>query len=255
MYRVFEALDELVTIIEEARGVPMTSNCIVPRGDSLELLDEIRDAIPGELDDAQDVLDKRDELVGKAEHDAATKISKANADAESTLANANAEAERLLAEAHARAERMISEAEQQADREVEKGHAEYEELVGRAHAEAERMLQAGRESYEHAVEDGRVEQARMVSQTEVVQAAHVEASRILEATAAEADRQRTECDAYVDGKLAEFEDLLAYTLRTVGKGRTHLRATQATGVHTPNPHVQAMPVQNNGAAPYDYEGQ
>ncbi|HET9254661.1 MAG TPA: DivIVA domain-containing protein, partial [Pseudonocardiaceae bacterium] len=62
VYRVFEALDELVTTLEEARSVPMTSSCIVPRGDVLELLDDIRDAIPAELDEAQDVLDHRDEL-------------------------------------------------------------------------------------------------------------------------------------------------------------------------------------------------
>ncbi|HZA18127.1 MAG TPA: hypothetical protein VE645_14795, partial [Pseudonocardiaceae bacterium] len=35
VYRVFEALDELVTTVEEARGVPMTSSCVVPRGDVL----------------------------------------------------------------------------------------------------------------------------------------------------------------------------------------------------------------------------
>src|SRR5258707_477131 len=52
MYRVFEALDELVTIVEEARGVPMTGSCVVPRGDVLELLDDVRDALPGEVDDA-----------------------------------------------------------------------------------------------------------------------------------------------------------------------------------------------------------
>ena len=63
MYRVFESLDALVTVVEEARGVPMTSNCVVPRGDVLELLDDIREALPGELDDAQDVLDRRDEIV------------------------------------------------------------------------------------------------------------------------------------------------------------------------------------------------
>ncbi|RIQ90549.1 DivIVA domain-containing protein, partial [Mycobacteroides abscessus] len=56
MYRVFEALDELGAIVEEARGVPMTAGCVVPRGDVLELIDDIKDAIPGELDDAQDVL-------------------------------------------------------------------------------------------------------------------------------------------------------------------------------------------------------
>ena len=66
MFHVFEALDELVAMIEEARGLPMSSQCMVPRSDALLLLDEIRDALPGELDDAQDVLDKRDTLVNDA---------------------------------------------------------------------------------------------------------------------------------------------------------------------------------------------
>ena len=66
MYRVFEALDELGAIVEEARGVPMTAGCVVPRGDVLELIDDIKDAIPGELDDAQDVLDARDGLLREA---------------------------------------------------------------------------------------------------------------------------------------------------------------------------------------------
>ena len=39
MYRVFEALDELGAIVEEARGVPMTAGCVVPRGDVLELIE------------------------------------------------------------------------------------------------------------------------------------------------------------------------------------------------------------------------
>ena len=77
MYRVFEALDELVTIVEEARGVPMTSGCVVPRGDLLELLDDIRDAIPRELDDAQDVLDHRDSMISKAQHESEQGVGKA----------------------------------------------------------------------------------------------------------------------------------------------------------------------------------
>ncbi len=66
VYRVFEALDELVTIVEEARGVPMTASCVVPRGDLLDLLDDVRDALPGEVDDAQDVLDHRDQMLNEA---------------------------------------------------------------------------------------------------------------------------------------------------------------------------------------------
>ena len=57
MYRVFQALDELNAMIEDARSLPMTANCVVPRHESLLLLDDIRDSFPGELDDAQDVLE------------------------------------------------------------------------------------------------------------------------------------------------------------------------------------------------------
>src|SRR5580658_3285700 len=77
VYRVFEALDELGAIVEEARGVPMTAGCVVPRGDVLELIDDIKDAIPGELDDAQDVLDARDSLLHEAKAHADSVVSSA----------------------------------------------------------------------------------------------------------------------------------------------------------------------------------
>ncbi len=63
----------------------MTATCVVSRGDVLELLDDVREALPGELDDAQDVLDRRDEIVGNAEHQAQQTVSKANLEAEQTL--------------------------------------------------------------------------------------------------------------------------------------------------------------------------
>ncbi|OLR91572.1 polysaccharide deacetylase family protein [Actinokineospora bangkokensis] len=246
MYKVFEAIDELVTILEEARGVPMTSGCVVPRGDVLELLDEVRDALPAEVDDAQDVLDRKDEIVGGAEHAAEAMLSKARLDAETMLADARAEAERLVADATATADRLIADAQDEADRTSAAARAEYEDVVGRSRDEADRMIQAGRESYERSVEEGRYEQGRLVSQTEVVQAARAESTRILDAAAAEAARQKADCDAYVDDKLGEFEDLLSHTLRSVSKGRLHLRGGAAfTGAP-----AAVVP----GGAPFDYEG-
>src|SRR5438874_12906454 len=91
------------------------------------------------------------------------------------------------------------------------------------------MIQAGRDAYDRAIEDGRAEEGRLVAQTEVVQAAHAESARIVDEAHAEADRQRADCDAYVDGKLAEFSELLAATLRTVDSGRNHLRAPSKPG--------------------------
>jgi cell division septum initiation protein DivIVA len=244
VYKVFEALDELVTILEEARGVPMTSSCVVPRGDILELLDEVRDALPAEVDDAQDVLDRKDEIIGNAEHQAEQTVSKSTMEADKILDDAKATAERIVAEANAHADRLVADAEAQADRTVAAGQAKYDELVSRSQIEADRMIQAGRESYERSVEDGRIEQERLVAQTEVVRASHVESARILDATADEAARQRAECDEYVDSKLAEFSDLLSHTLRTVGKGRAHLRGASAIS--------SAGGITSGNGAPFDY---
>ncbi len=70
-------------------------------------------------------------------------------------------------------------------------------------------------SYEKAVQEGIKEQQRLVSQTEIVQSANAEATRLIDTAHAEADRLRGECDIYVDSKLAQFEDYLNGTLRSV----------------------------------------
>src|SRR5215207_1017005 len=112
VYRVFESLDALVTVVEEARGVPMTGNCVVPRGDVLELLDDVREALPGELDDAQDVLDRRDELVD-----------------DEMLAEAREEATRAVTEAREEAEQLLARARHEAERAVAEGRHHYTELT------------------------------------------------------------------------------------------------------------------------------
>jgi cell division septum initiation protein DivIVA len=224
VYRVFEALDELVTIVEEARGVPMTSGCVVPRGDALELLDDVRDAIPQELDDAQDVLDHRDELISQARSQAEKTVGDARTEADKTMSSARAEAEQLLADERERADELVAEARAEAEETVTSGRREYEDYVGRAQSEADRMVQAGRAAYEQSVHEGKSERARLVSETEIVHAAHTEAKRIIDEAQSDAERLRSECDAYVDSRLAEFEELLSRTLRTVGKGRQQLRS-------------------------------
>ncbi len=222
MYRVFESLDALVTVVEEARGVPMTSNCVVPRGDVLDLLDDVREALPGELYDAQDVLDRRDELVDDATQEAEQTRTSARADAEEALARAREEAQRLVADARAEAEQTVAQARHEAERLLADGKAQATDLVDRARGEAERLAQAGRSAHDRYMADGQAEQARLVSQTEVVHAARHESARIVDAATNEADRLRRDCDGYVDAKLAEFEDTLTKALGTVTRGRSQL---------------------------------
>ena len=231
MYRVFEALDELVTLCEDARGVPMTTSCVVPRGDVLELLDDVREAIPDELDDAQDVLDQRDKL-----------LLDAAAESEAARTEARTEADRLLAEAREQAEQMIAEAEHEAERTVSRARREYAEVTERAAAEADRMTEAGRSSYERSVDDGRAEQSRLVSQHEVAVAARAEASRIVDRAVDDAHRERTECDQYVESTLGDFSETLESVLDTVGRHRHQLRLT-----------APAPPERGPRAAPADHD--
>ena len=87
MYRVFEALDELVQTVEQAYGVPMTSNCMVPRNEVLALLDDIRNAYPVEIDDAQDVLDNQDEILRGAQERADAIVGGAEAEAREIMSD------------------------------------------------------------------------------------------------------------------------------------------------------------------------
>ncbi len=77
-----EGLDQLRTIVSQAKSVPMSASCVVNRAELLELIDRIRGALPEELGRAQGLL-----------------------------ANSDAEAERILASARAEANRMADQHE------------------------------------------------------------------------------------------------------------------------------------------------
>lgn len=80
-------LADLREVVEHARAMPMSASCVVHRGEVLAALDAIRDALPAQLDDAQDVV----------QH------------AESVLADARRRGEELVADARVEAERLVSE--------------------------------------------------------------------------------------------------------------------------------------------------
>lgn len=223
MYRVFESLDELVQTVEEAYGVPMTANCMVPRRDVLMLLDELRNAFPAELDDAQDVLDQRDAIINDAETRAAAEITRADEEARRLLEEAEETARRMVADAEDRAHTMVSEAQEDAERRRDDADREYHQVTERAAAEAERLVASGNAAYDRSVQDGLAEQERLVSESTVVREANDEARRVIDAAHADSNRLRGECDVYVDDKLAEFEAALSSTLRTIGRDRAALR--------------------------------
>ncbi|MGV0397619.1 DivIVA domain-containing protein [Corynebacterium suicordis] len=223
MYKTFQGMDDLQQMVEQAYGVPMTANCMVPRREVLDILDEMRNAIPIELDDAQDVLDHRDNIIADSQAQANNLVADAEDEQDRILREAQARANDLVQDAEDRAASTVAHAEAEADRLVSDARREYEQVTERAAAEADRLINSGNESYQRSVDEGIAEQQRLISESEVVRNAESEAQRIIESAHADSDRLRTECDRYVDSTLAEFESSLTDTLRVVNRDRAALR--------------------------------
>lgn len=84
------------------------------------------------------------------------------------------------------------------------------------------VLAEGRRQAARLVEQAHEERRQLLADSEVLVAAQVEAERLLTETDATVRGMRTEVDEYVDGKLANFEIVLAKTLKAVERGRAKL---------------------------------
>ena len=58
-----EKLASAISLVEEARGVPLSASCVLHRGELLELLDEARAGLPVDLESAQKVIASRDAII------------------------------------------------------------------------------------------------------------------------------------------------------------------------------------------------
>ena len=99
--------------------MPMSSSCVVPRERMLDLLDELREVLPPEIDEARTIIASRDALLHDAYAEAAAVREKATAEAETI------DRER----ARSRAPTIVHDAEVQAYETVEQGKAEHATLV------------------------------------------------------------------------------------------------------------------------------
>jgi cell division septum initiation protein DivIVA len=106
--RVPDALDELVALVESARALPLSASCVLPREHVLDLLDELRAALPRALEDAREVLVARQELLGQARDRRDRVTDDAHAEADRIVVEARERSEQMLAAARAEAERLVS---------------------------------------------------------------------------------------------------------------------------------------------------
>ena len=223
VYRLYETVDELSRVIENARSVPMSGSCMVPRDQLLDLLDALRENLPDEVHAAGAIVEQRTEI-----------LEQAQAEAEQLTGRTREEADRLVAAARRQREEVLGTARRQRDELLARARAEAEDLLAQAESEADRMIAEARAHHEALLADAEAQQAemvaaaraeheRLVSETEVYRGAVTRSDELGAQTVAEVARMRAEVDEYVDTRLADFGSTLERMLRSVEKARETLR--------------------------------
>jgi cell division septum initiation protein DivIVA len=223
VYRLYETVDELTTVIENARSVPMSGSCMVPRDHLLDLLDDLRESLPEDVQAAGAIVEQRTEI-----------LQQAQAEAERLTGRTRGESEQLLTSARRQRDELLGTARRQRDELLTSAQDEAEQLLADAEAEAERLVAEGRRHREALLADAQEQQAemiaaahaeheRLITETEVYRGAVARADDLGAQTAADVARMRAEVDQYVDSRLADFGTTLERMLHSVEKARTSLR--------------------------------
>jgi vacuolar-type H+-ATPase subunit H len=116
-----EKLTSAITMVEEARGVPLSASCVVHRGEMLELLDEAREALPNDLESAKKLIAVRDAIIEEGRVSAEQMIAMAREDVArmveqtSIVQMARDEARKILDEARTLGDQEKQEVEEYID--------------------------------------------------------------------------------------------------------------------------------------------
>lgn len=106
--RADELLTEIVEIVETARALPMSSSCVVPREQMLDLLDALREVMPPEMAQARALVARRDQLEAEAQAGAAELVGEARAEGERIVYAARVQSHDLLESARAEQGALLS---------------------------------------------------------------------------------------------------------------------------------------------------
>lgn len=116
-----EKLTSAITMVEEARGVPLSASCVVHRAEMLEILDGARESLPADFETARTIIETRDAIIEEARVSAEQMIAIAREDVAqmveqtSIVQIARGEARKILDDARETAELEKREVEEYID--------------------------------------------------------------------------------------------------------------------------------------------
>lgn len=215
--RADDLLSELIEVVETARAVPMSVSCVLPRERLLDLLDELREVLPPQMDEARTVIATRERI-----------LKDAYERAENTRIRAVKEADAVLADVGHRAEQISTSAERSAAETVAAAKTEHARLVAsttvhQAAAQASAALRADAERYQEQLSaDAQLYDAKVRGEADRYAAdARSDAQRYATKLTADADN-------YAERTLGELSAVLHKAVGTVDQGRASMAQRRAT---------------------------
>lgn len=204
MRRADEVLTELVELVETARAVPMSSSCVVPREHTLDLLDDLREVLPQQLEDARRIVQERDTVLAEAQTHADEQRARAAEEAEATRLEASEHADGLIGRAQAESARLVDD-----------GKAENARLISSAgvHQSATNAAEALKRDIDEYVATSRA-------------TAEAEATRIVGEATAYAMKLRTDGDQWAHQTLADIVETLNHAAALAERGRAQIASRQ-----------------------------
>ncbi len=107
---ILNLVDRLEELFNESRPIPLTNNVVVDEDRMLDLIDQMRVAIPEEVKKSQKLLAERDRTLAQAQEEAKRTIQLARDKSDGLV-----ERDSIVAAAESRAEQILEQAEQDAE--------------------------------------------------------------------------------------------------------------------------------------------
>ena len=107
---ILQLIDRLEELFNEAKAVPFTHNVVVDEDRMLELIDQMRIAIPEEVKKAQQVMAQRDRVMAQAQEEANRTLQLARDKAEQLV-----QKDMIVQEAQRRADQIMAQARGEAE--------------------------------------------------------------------------------------------------------------------------------------------
>lgn len=139
-------IDRLEEQVGEARRLPIGTGSVVDRRRLLDLVDQLRAAVPAEVREARELLERKEEVLAQADEEVALRLSRADEEVGRRVSGsevvraAEARAEQIIAEAQSEAERLVEEGRRQAQTKSAEGERLASEQMDEADRYAMEML-------------------------------------------------------------------------------------------------------------------